>query len=174
MAAILEALGSWQMIEGKILISALPGKSAQATLRAVAGEEVLGDAEEHSGITLEMTMPNLVAREGASMTTMAASTYESSQRAMNATKWVLDHVGKRREIPEAQFDLIGSLAGCSGAILTIAIMSAWHEDRTLGGIVNDGAFYHCSSMAARRPTFVSRCPPPRREHDQEPRGIGTT
>ncbi|VUC31949.1 unnamed protein product [Clonostachys rosea] len=121
MGPILGAPGLRQALEGKTLISVLPGKSTQATLSAVVGEEVLGDGQEHSGITVVRTMPNLAAREGASMTIVAAATSESSQQAVNVTKWVLDHVGKTQEIPEAQFDLIGSLVGCSGAMFTIAI-----------------------------------------------------
>lgn len=75
-----------QALEGKALITVLSGKRTRATLSAVVGEAVLGDAKEHSSITRGRTMVNLAAREGASVTTMAASTCQSNQQAINVAK----------------------------------------------------------------------------------------
>lgn len=82
---------------------------------------MLGDAKEHTSIASGRIMFNLTVREGASMTTMAASICQSSQQAINVAEWVLDRVGKMQETPEVQLDRIESPVRCSRAILTNAI-----------------------------------------------------
>lgn len=120
MEGILGAEGMGDALNGNILISVLAGKTTEMTRRAISGFEApTGGAIPH--VHVVRTMPNMAAREHASMTVVSSPEDDSDVEAVRVTRWLFDHVGKTHEIPESLFDVIGSLVGCSAAMFTVAI-----------------------------------------------------
>lgn len=120
MEGILGAEGMGDALNGKILISVLAGKTTKMTRRAISDFEApTAGATPH--VHVVRTMPNMAAREHASMTVVASPEDDSDLEAVRVTRWLFDHVGKTHEIPESLFDVIGSLVGCSAAMFTVAI-----------------------------------------------------
>lgn len=120
MDTILGAEGVGRALNEKVVISVLAGKSTESTERAILGSDYYLDIDQPR-VHVVRTMPNMAARVGESMTVVAAPRTESEKEAVKLTRWLFDHVGKTQELPESLFDLIGSLVGCSGAMLTVAI-----------------------------------------------------
>lgn len=120
MESILGAEGIGRALDKKVVISVLAGKSTESTEKAIIGSQVAPESDEPH-VHVVRTMPNMAARVGESMTVVAAPRTESEKKAVDVTRWLFDHVGKTHTIPESKFDLIGSLVGCSGAMLTLAI-----------------------------------------------------
>ncbi|KAJ5984873.1 hypothetical protein N7522_012069 [Penicillium canescens] len=120
MHTILSETGMREALESKILISILAGMDTKSTQDAILAN---GNPAEHpeSQVHVVRAMPNIAAREGASITVVASPAHESDRDAVRVTQWLFNHVGKTQEIPESQFDLIGSLAGCTSAMFTVAI-----------------------------------------------------
>jgi pyrroline-5-carboxylate reductase len=120
MEGILGSEGMGDALNDKILISVLAGKTTEMTRKAIGDFEVpTGKATPR--VHVVRTMPNMAAREHASMTVVASPEDESDIEAVRMARWLFDHVGKTHEIPESLFDLIGSLVGCSAAMFTVAI-----------------------------------------------------
>ncbi|KAJ5218964.1 uncharacterized protein N7498_001063 [Penicillium cinerascens] len=120
MEGILGAEGMGDALNDHILVSVLAGKTTEMTRRAIS------DIEGRAGrvaprVHVVRTMPNMAAREHASMTVVSSPEDESDIEAVRVTRWLFDHVGKTHEIPESLFDLIGSLVGCSAAMFTVAV-----------------------------------------------------
>ncbi|KAJ5676069.1 hypothetical protein N7462_008966 [Penicillium macrosclerotiorum] len=123
MHSILGEDGMREALDGKILVSILAGMDTASTQEAItASGDLVNTGERAKGnVRVVRTMPNIAAREGASMTVVAAPAQETDREAVQIARWLFDHVGKTHEIPESQFDLIGSLVGCSGALFTVAV-----------------------------------------------------